>query len=735
MTNPNIEIDFKNTEILDSVEGIESIEMIRKKYDLTHPAIVEALRSSFHITPFLLFSFSAEKEIELGKRKLHINDGAECYTDGSATTLGTNHPTFVGDLDKDFFNATIVCLHESGHDCFTDEAAWKQGIYKFQKEFVNLAGVFRDIMNIYEDRRMEYIIILANKKYRHLFLHIGASSIKSGISLANNMLSTLNGDPLNDASIRLNVIRNLLLWSGYTRVLPVTKDKIVNEYMKKLFPIVLYSRDVKSTWEIVDCVMATADILKDLVDLLKLSPLASSVPTIYVVKAGVGTKKPSSISDLGLDGEPDGDSTSVLKEEGAKIVEDFLDKTDLDGYSISFGGDDSEEESSGSFEKPKGSLNGVSDGNIAAPSDETPTDIASALDNLGCTEEEEISFDEIADTATNEVFDEMPSISEEIYSNYLNSSSDALDSTIKEHNFNLKDKITGANMPGIHDGFLVHFISKNVMQNYSSREYESILKDAKPFITPAVKKLKEILENNQLDRRTHTKSGKLDTSRLTDILAFGANDAFYKEEEIINQLDADFMLLVDASGSQSSRVKNSKNGVSLPRYMLNRLVSVILHEILKEIKYNHAVWSFYSKGKRNIIASMIDDSNCFNKKSGRRLKEIKAAGGNRDGHAIRLAGEYMEKMFSSENKVLFVLSDGQPACTNYYGATAVNDVISANEELTKKGIKVIGIFTGSPSENSLFSTMYENVIFVNNDSLFDLPNILKDEIVKLILRK
>jgi nitric oxide reductase activation protein len=130
------------------------------------------------------------------------------------------------------------------------------------------------------------------------------------------------------------------------------------------------------------------------------------------------------------------------------------------------------------------------------------------------------------------------------------------------------------------------------------------------------------------------------------------------------------------------------------------------------------------------MAPMVDFSNCFEKDSGLKLKDIGAYRNNRDGLAIAYAGDYLHQHSKSDKKLLIVLSDGQPYAANYGGHQAIHDVKKQVQDLKEKGISTIGIFTGHESENQYFKLMYESCLFANNDSIFSLPKELKIKLVK-----
>lgn len=739
---------FSNASILNQRDEFSSVEDVQNKYDLKHPRIVRALNTIFHNMPLIYLPIDKKKQKELSYRFLIVNDEEQCYTNGKRTVIGVNHGTFTKKLDEDFNRAKIVAFHESLHDCFTDSHAWKKACYMYQRQFKNYTQFAADLMNIYEDRRIEYLAILSDEYFRKAFLYIGSPSITNGIQTANSVLEKLNGDPIHDSAVRLMVIRNLILWTGYVRIIPKTNDNVVNEYMRKLFPLIIASREVHSTSDIVDCTFASMDILKPLLDnVIQDSPNSGdgkgeAFDGEFDSKGTTGSSSPSDPLKAPSDVELDDDLEKIIQK-GKEMIDDFA-------SSLNGGNDDDDDfiddsdvdgEGEGEGEDKEGSTTGElnysgNNSNKQKVFDGKKQDIVDNLANFEYDPDKVEDFKEAVENAQEEINIE-ESISKDIYEEYVKGHSETTHKplTLNEKSFNkVLENLGKTNVPDIHKDCVPVFKPKEHMDSYAMQDYLAIKKDVDVYIKECVKKLKEVIDSTHIQEEDELRFGSLGSDSLFNFTAFNETKIFCQKEEFTETFDADFMLLIDESGSQSATVHNEKNDVALPRFVLNRLVAILLHEVLKSIKFNHAVWSFHSGNNEN-LASIIDSSNCFDKNAGLRLKDISARGGNRDGYSIMLAGEYMVNSFSNDNKILFVLSDGQPASHNYGGAMAIDDIKNQIAKLAQKGVKTIGIFTGDESENALFSQMYENCLFVNNDSIFDLPRLLKELIIRLVLKK
>lgn len=87
------------------------------------------------------------------------------------------------------------------------------------------------------------------------------------------------------------------------------------------------------------------------------------------------------------------------------------------------------------------------------------------------------------------------------------------------------------------------------------------------------------------------------------------------------------------------------------------------------------------------------------------LTEMKANGNNFDGYSIRYAAKLLENATADE-KILFVISDGEPACTSYHSMrVGVADTTQAIKEARKK-CTVFGIAIGRGCNPNTLQGMY-----------------------------
>lgn len=88
----------------------------------------------------------------------------------------------------------------------------------------------------------------------------------------------------------------------------------------------------------------------------------------------------------------------------------------------------------------------------------------------------------------------------------------------------------------------------------------------------------------------------------------------------------------------------------------------------------------------------VDNEDCY------RLMDMSARNGNRDGAALRFVAEHLYKRTENQ-KLLILISDGQPADYGYSGTEAEADLRGIKKEYEKKGIILFAAAIGDDKEN------------------------------------
>ena len=109
-----------------------------------------------------------------------------------------------------------------------------------------------------------------------------------------------------------------------------------------------------------------------------------------------------------------------------------------------------------------------------------------------------------------------------------------------------------------------------------------------------------------------------------------------------------------------------------------------------------------------------------------RLMDISARCGNRDGAALRYVAERLMKQ-PEENRLLMLVSDGQPAGDGYIGTAAEDDLRGIKKEFTNRGMMFVAAAIGSDKEN--IERIYDDA-FLDITDLTKLPMLLVKKIEK-----
>lgn len=653
------------------------METTNQQVTLAHDKIHKNLRS-FMLSCALNGAFETDYEMEKRIHRMNLylhEEGTACYTNFANIYLGLKSPVLTsGSLDDQYRAAQTIIGHEVAHIRFTDKPSWDQFINKSRHTYKGLARFATDVLNIVEDRRIEYLMGLASPFLQKRFFLIGASSSTDLEASIRSMVEK----PDVTARDRLLAIRNALLYVSHMRMLPTIYDNQVTVFLQRCFPHVLRARKGNHTS---DAVRATENIL------LILEPLMTKcreeaeddIPPLFPLKGETGTSDP-------LSGEKvHGEEWSHLPPE----VEEALDSIAENGGDV--------------------------------------TDITKALEAAGNVPPVDELIGRLIPSGEKE-----QSITDQIIRDFLQTSDDK-GQTWEESKEAKKISLLGHSLgTGLHRGCVPEFAERSKMERFSMMDYQQNVAELQPLINDIVTNIEEIVQHKTDQYLYDQRSGRLDPRKLTRFNLFNELDIFRQVDTEEHTMELEVMLLVDVSGSNGSSVLNQKNGVRMPRFVANQMVAIILHEALKRLKFKHSVWTFHSGGKTQYFSNIMDYSNCFKSDAGVYLKEIGAKGDNRDGYAIRYAGNYLVQQANQPKRLLLVLSDGEPSSSGYGGESAMKDVRQATEEVTDAGAKVIGIFTGHPSENRYFHDeehpeqgMYEKALFANNDQIFDLPGQLK----------
>lgn len=236
-----------------------------------------------------------------------------------------------------------------------------------------------------------------------------------------------------------------------------------------------------------------------------------------------------------------------------------------------------------------------------------------------------------------------------------------------------------------------------------------------------IKNLKKTLDKifkSDMEEQNRATSGSYNIKRG----AIGTSARIFdKRREPGNLKDAAVVLAVDLSGSMG--------GIKVAQA---RKTSIILAEALSALKIPYYIMGFSADrdGADAVHTHFVDWKN---KKTDRiSLISMHAGGNNFDGYSIRYAAELL-KAKNVSNKILFIISDGEPACYMYCGNVGLSDTTNAIKE-SRKYCTVFGIALGRGCNPRVLQKMYgKDFIHCENEEL--LSNTLCKKLEKVFKSK
>lgn len=204
-------------------------------------------------------------------------------------------------------------------------------------------------------------------------------------------------------------------------------------------------------------------------------------------------------------------------------------------------------------------------------------------------------------------------------------------------------------------------------------------------------KQKNLLFGKRLDMRAlHRKDGGIFTrTRLPD------------EEQKLS-----VGLLVDESGSMGwgDRITHA------------RKTAIVLYDFCTSLGIPITIYG-HSTDSKGVALYSYAEFDSLDASDRYRLMDMSARNGNRDGAALRYVAEHLAKRPESQ-KLLIIISDGQPADCGYSGTEAEADLRGIKNEYRKRGIVIFAAAIGDDKEN--IRRIYQDG-FLDITKLEDLP--------------
>lgn len=254
-------------------------------------------------------------------------------------------------------------------------------------------------------------------------------------------------------------------------------------------------------------------------------------------------------------------------------------------------------------------------------------------------------------------------------------------------------------------------------------KYEAIYKKFKSSIDSYAGKFLELLKTSRtIKEGGHQFGSGIVSSKIGD----AKKRYWYRNQLEMDSPDLSVLILIDGSGSMSGE-KQEKAIES----------ALILHEVLKRQAIPHSIIEHNAPGATTKININILIDFFAKQDAKLNILRVDANYCNRDGLALLWAERHLAKI-QAENKLLLVISDGQPyhptrdEATDYRGLPAINDTAKIVKQINKRGINVIGIALEDDTCGCYDSlrAIYPNL--VKCDNLKELTKKLLNIIVKIL---
>ncbi len=213
-----------------------------------------------------------------------------------------------------------------------------------------------------------------------------------------------------------------------------------------------------------------------------------------------------------------------------------------------------------------------------------------------------------------------------------------------------------------------------------------------PMIKSISKRLQKSVAQVLRDRERGGKMTNLPMGRRLNIRSFAREDGKVFSKQILpdEQAKVAVALLLDESGSMGGS----------NRCTYARTAALIINDFCEASKtplcvYGHTAdtgaGSFSVEMFSYVEYEKVDNNDKY------RLMDISARGNNRDGAALMYVAEKLMKR-PEKNKLLILVSDGQPAASGYSGSAAEADLLSIKQYYKRRGIHLIAAAIGSDKE-------------------------------------
>ena len=281
----------------------------------------------------------------------------------------------------------------------------------------------------------------------------------------------------------------------------------------------------------------------------------------------------------------------------------------------------------------------------------------------------------------------------------------------------LQTEIVDIDFPSIHNG--VDFIVKR-MDTIPSSLIEGYAR-IKSEIEPLSKRLQKSIKRIFQDKRDGGKLKSLPMGKyiMSESLHREDGRIFYSKKLPVDYPELAVAVLVDESGSMGCDSRD----------IFAKKTALLLHDFCFHLQIPIMIVGHtetYDTSKVELYSYADFEKPDY--KNQYRLMDITARENNRDGGALKFVGQRLLRR-REQNKMLIIISDGQPAASGYVGLLAGEDLKRQKQELERRGVMV---FAAAIGEDKPFIKQCYGEGFLDISSLEKLPMLLVSLIKKNI---
>ena len=266
-----------------------------------------------------------------------------------------------------------------------------------------------------------------------------------------------------------------------------------------------------------------------------------------------------------------------------------------------------------------------------------------------------------------------------------------------------------------HKGIHLNIHRLSVVPEKYLHDYRSVSSGLIPISKRLQKKVQQILK----DQKEGGKLSNLLYGKRLEVRSVFREDGAYFSRTRLPSDDSKLAvaLLIDESGSMHSAHRITKA----------RETAIILQDFCAALEIPIIIYGHTEDYDVDLFSYSEFDS--LDRNDRYRLMDMSARDGNRDGAALRFVAERLMTR-SEKQKILILISDGQPAANGYYGSAAEADLRGIKTEYQKKGITLFSAAIGDDKES--IKRIYGDG-FLDISNLQDLPKLLPQLISKYII--